>query len=611
MPVDASLCRWPQRLSSNAPSVPRSTGGTGYGSGHDEKGISVQHQINDHGDHPIADGAAPADQGITRRGAIGAAIAAGGTAMLPGSADGQATERSVDVLLIGGGIMSATLAVLLRELEPNWTIEMVERLDKVADESSNGWNNAGTGHSALCELNYTPVNIADGKVEIKKAIEINEQFQVTRQFLSHQVNAGILANPRSFINSTPHMNLVWGDENVAFLRKRHEALGASPLFSGMEFSTDPAQIARWAPLMMEGRDPKMKVAATRSPLGTDCEWGEVTRQYIASLTRRPGFTLSAGHEVRSLERDGAGWRVTARNMKTDDKQVIRARFVFAGAGGGALPILQKSGIPEAADYAGFPVGGSFLVAEKPAITHRHLAKVYGKAATGSPPMSVPHLDTRYLDGKQVLLFGPFATFSTKFLKEGSYFDLPKSVTLDNFRPMIAVGWDDFDLVEYLAGQLIMSQDDRIEALQEYFPGAQGSDWRLWQAGQRVQIIKRDPDKGGVLKLGTEIVASKDGSIAALLGASPGASTAPSIMLDLLKKVFGNRLATPQWQSRIREIVPSYGVALNDHPERLAHHWASTAETLELTVPSPVVHISTTPRPAATRVKVDRSPDLAL
>ncbi len=555
--------------------------------------------------------------GVTRRNLLGSAIVAGGAAALPiAHADAATTERTVDVLLIGGGIMSATLAVLLRELEPTWTIEMVERLDKVADESSNGWNNAGTGHSALCELNYTPVNKADGKVEIAKAVEINEQFQVTRQFLSHQVDTGILANPRSFINSTPHMNLVWGDANVAFLQKRHAALQASPLFSGMEFTTDPKQISQWVPVMMEGRAPGTKLAATRSPLGTDCDWGEVTRQYIASLAKQDNFTLTTGHEVRSLERETIGgkkarWRVTARDMKTDEKQVIKARFVFAGAGGGALPILQKSGIPEADDYAGFPVGGSFLVADKPEITHRHLAKVYGKAAVGSPPMSVPHLDTRFLDGKQALLFGPFATFSTKFLKEGSYFDLPASVTLDNFRPMLAVGWDDFDLVEYLAGQLIMSDSDRMDALREYFPGAKDGDWRLWQAGQRVQIIKRDPEKGGVLRLGTEIVASKDGSIAALLGASPGASTAPSIMLNLLKKVFPNHLATAGWQAKIREIVPTYGVMLNETPDVLAEHWASTADTLQLAIPSPTVGVAASPRPAAMRVKPDRSPDLAL
>ena len=563
------------------------------------------------GDAPAVSGPI-AGGGVTRRNLLGSAIVAGGAAVVPlVQADAATTERSVDVLLIGGGIMSATLAVLLRQLEPSWTIELVERLDKVAEESSNGWNNAGTGHSALCELNYTPVNVADGRVEIAKAVEINEQFQVTRQFLSHQVKAGMLGAPRSFINSTPHMNLVWGDANVAFLRKRWEALGASPLFSGMEFSTDRAQIEKWVPLMMQGRDPAMKLAATRSPLGTDCDWGAVTRQYIAALTKQANFTLTTGHEVRSLERKPGGWRVTARNMKSDDKQIVNARFVFAGAGGGALPILQKSGIPEADDYAGFPVGGSFLVADKPEVTHRHLAKVYGKAAVGSPPMSVPHLDTRYLEGKQALLFGPFATFSTKFLKEGSYFDLPASVTLDNFRPMVAVGWDDFELVEYLAGQLIMSDADRMTALREYFPGAKDGDWRLWQAGQRVQIIKRDPKKGGVLKLGTEIVASKDGSIAALLGASPGASTAPSIMLDLLKKVFPNRLSTAGWQAKIREIVPSYGIKLNEHPELLAAHWASTAETLQLAVASPAVHVADAPRPAAMRVKPDRCPDLAL
>ncbi|MET0241471.1 MAG: malate dehydrogenase (quinone) [Sphingobium sp.] len=548
-----------------------------------------------------------------RRMLMGSAVAVGAAAILPSacSEPDLPAQRKVDVLLIGGGIMSATLGVLLRQLEPDWTIEIVERLDKVADESSNGWNNAGTGHSALCELNYTPM-AADGRVEISKAIEINEQFQVTRQFLSHQVKAGVLHNPRSFINSTPHMNLVWGDENVTFLRRRYEALQASPLFSGMAFSTDPRQIAQWAPVMMEGRDTSMKLAATRSPLGTDCDWGEVTRQYVDALRKQPGVRLTTGHEVRALRRnDQGGWRVTSHNLATDEKQVVDARFVFAGAGGGALPILQKSGIDEAEDYAGFPVGGSFLVTENPAIARRHLAKVYGKAAVGSPPMSVPHLDTRYLDGKQVLLFGPFATFSTKFLKQGSYFDLPKSVTLENFRPMVAVGWDDFDLVEYLAGQLMMSQDDRMDALREYLPGAKDGDWRLWQAGQRVQIIKRDPDKGGVLKLGTEIVASKDGTIAALLGASPGASTAPSIMLDLLKKVFAKNLATPAWQAKLREIVPSYGTALNDDPAALAAEWAATAETLQLAIPSPAVHVAETASPAATRIKVDRHPDLAL
>ena len=555
----------------------------------------------------------PATPGLTRRALLGSAVGAGGATLLPAAARAQeATRAKVDVLLIGGGIMSATLGVLLRQLEPTWTIELVERLPQVAGESSDGWNNAGTGHSALCELNYTPVNVADGRVEIAKAIEINEQWQVTRQFLSHQVRAGVLRDPRAFINSTPHMNLVWGRENVDYLRRRYEALGASPLFSGMEYTSDPRQIAQWVPLMMEGRAAGTPLAATRAALGTDCDWGEVTRQYVAALAAQPGVTLTTGHEVRKLERNAdKSWHVTAERTNGGGRRVIDARFVFAGAGGGALPILQESGIPEADNYAGFPVGGSFLVSENPEVAERHRAKVYGKASVGSPPMSVPHLDTRYFGKKRALLFGPFATFSTKFLKHGSYFDLPASVTLDNFRPMVAVGWDNFELVEYLAGQLMMSDADRMAALREYLPRARDADWKLWQAGQRVQIIKRDPEKGGVLKLGTEVVASRDGSIAALLGASPGASTAPSIMLGLLKQVFPQRLATPAWQAKLREIVPTYGTKLNDAPELLAHQWAATGETLRLAEPPPAVHIATRPRPAATRVKPDRHPDLAL
>ena len=550
---------------------------------------------------------------VTRRGLIGAALASGSASLLPAVARAQErVEHKVDVLMVGAGIMSATLGVLLRQLEPDWTMEVVERLDSVAGESSDGWNNAGTGHSALCELNYTPVNATDGRVEIAKAIEINEQWQITRQFLSHQIRAGVLRDPRAFINSTPHMNLVWGADNVAFLRKRHAALGASPLFSGMEFTTDPRQIAQWVPLMMEGRGNGLPLAATRSPLGTDCDWGEVTRQYIASLRSKPGFTLTNGYEVRKLERNpDKTWRVTAEARDGSGKRIITARFVFAGAGGGALPILQESGIPEADNYAGFPVGGSFLVSEKREVADRHLAKVYGKAAVGSPPMSVPHLDTRYFDKRRALLFGPFATFSTKFLKHGSYFDLPASITLDNFRPMLAVGWDNFELVEYLAGQLIMSDADRMKALREYLPNARDEDWKLWQAGQRVQIIKRDPKKGGMLKLGTEIVASRDGSIAALLGASPGASTAPAIMLNLLKTVFPQRVATPAWQARLQQVVPSYGVALNDNPDLLAQEWERTGEALQLATPAPAVQVAMRPKPAATRVKVDRHPDLAL
>ena len=525
-----------------------------------------------------------------------------------------AETKKVDVLLIGGGIMSSTLGVWLNELEPGLSMEMVERLDGVALESSNGWNNAGTGHSALAELNYTPED-KNGKVEIPTAIEINEAFQISRQFWAWQVKNGVLKDPRSFINSTPHMSFVWGEDNIKFLKKRYEALQASPLFAGMQYSEDPAQIKQWVPLMMEGRDPNQKIAATWSPLGTDVNFGEITRQFAGYLQTKPNFSLKVSSEVEDIARNEDGtWRVSYKNLKDGSETQTDAKFVFIGAGGGALHLLQKSGIPEAKEYAGFPVGGSFLVTENPTIAQQHLAKAYGKASVGAPPMSVPHLDTRVLDGKRVILFGPFATFSTKFLKEGSYFDLLTSTTTHNFWPMTKVGIEQYPLVEYLAGQLMLSDSDRMDALKEYFPNAKAEDWRLWQAGQRVQIIKRDEEKGGVLKLGTEIVASQDGSIAGLLGASPGASTAAPIMLSVLEKVFKDKVATPAWQEKLHQIVPSYGTKLNDDPARVAQEWAYTSEVLQLTPPpaiNPALVPTATPAAPAKPLPSNPAADMAL
>ncbi|WP_392890124.1 malate dehydrogenase (quinone) [Pseudomonas migulae] len=515
-----------------------------------------------------------------------------------------AEAKKVDVLLIGGGIMSATLGVWLNELEPDLSMEMVERLDGVALESSNGWNNAGTGHSALAELNYTPED-ENGKVSIPKAVEINEAFQISRQFWAWQVQQGVLKNPRSFINSTPHMSFVWGDDNIKFLKKRYEALQASPLFAGMQYSEDPAVIKKWVPLMMEGRDPNQKIAATWTPIGTDVNFGEITRQFVAHLQTTPKFDLKLSSEVQDITKnDDGSWRVSYKNLKDGTKTETDAKFVFIGAGGGALHLLQKSGIPEAKEYAGFPVGGSFLVTENPAIAEQHLAKAYGKASVGAPPMSVPHLDTRVLDGKRVILFGPFATFSTKFLKEGSYLDLLTTTTTHNVWPMTKVGIKEYPLVEYLAGQLMLSDEDRLNALKEYFPNAKAEDWRLWQAGQRVQIIKRDEAAGGVLKLGTEIVASADGSIAGLLGASPGASTAAPIMLTVLQKVFKDKVASPAWQEKLHQIVPSYGTQLNGSPEKVAEEWAYTAKVLQLTPPPAIGQAAA---PAAAPAEAPKAP----
>ncbi|EKG41329.1 malate dehydrogenase (quinone) [Pseudomonas syringae] len=526
----------------------------------------------------------------------------------------QAAEtKKVDVLLVGGGIMSATLAVWLNELEPSWSMEMVERLDGVAEESSNGWNNAGTGHSALAELNYTPED-KNGNVDISKAIEINEAFQISRQFWSWQVKTGVLKDPRSFINSTPHMSFVWGDNNIQFLRKRYAALQASPLFSGMQYSEDHEQIKKWVPLMMEGRDPAQKLAVTWSPIGTDVNFGEITRQFVANLKAKQNFNLQLSSEVEDINHNDDGtWRVKYKNLKDGTVTETDTKFLFIGAGGAALHLLQESGIPEAKEYGGFPVGGSWLVTDNQTLAMQHMGKAYGIASTGAPPMSVPHLDTRVLDGKRVILFGPFATFSTKFLKNGSYFDLLTSTTTHNVWPMTRVGIEQYPLIEYLAGQVMMSDDDRFAALQQYFPNAKKEDWRLMQAGQRVQIIKRDEEKGGVLKLGTEIVASKDGSIAGLLGASPGASTAAPIMLGVLEKVFKDKVATPEWQAKLHQIVPSYGTKLNNNPDRVAEEWAYTSEVLQLTPPPPVNKTGNAPTaaPAAQPAKSNPASDMAL
>ncbi|HEI8290622.1 TPA: malate dehydrogenase (quinone) [Citrobacter koseri] len=505
-------------------------------------------------------------------------------------------EQETDVLLIGGGIMSATLGTYLQELEPEWSMTMVERLDGVAQESSNGWNNAGTGHSALMELNYTPKK-ADGSVSIEKAVDINEAFQVSRQFWAHQVQSGVLHEPHSFINTVPHMSFVWGDDNVNFLRARYTALQQSTLFRGMRYSEDHAQIKEWAPLVMEGRDPKQKVAATRTEIGTDVNYGEITRQLVASLQKKPNFALQLNTEVRGFKRNADNsWTVTVADLKNGEAEhAIKAKFVFIGAGGAALKLLQETGIPEAKDYAGFPVGGQFLVSENPDVVNNHLAKVYGQASVGAPPMSVPHIDTRILDGKRVVLFGPFATFSTKFLKNGSLWDLLSSTTTSNFMPMVNVGMDNFDLVKYLISQVMLSDDERFEALKEYYPQAKKEDWRLWQAGQRVQIIKRDEDKGGVLRLGTEVVSDKDGTIAALLGASPGASTAAPIMLHLMEKVFKEKVASPEWQAKLKTIVPSYGTKLNGNIEATEQELQYTSDVLGLKYDKPQV-VDEAPKP---------------
>ncbi|WP_400191448.1 malate:quinone oxidoreductase [Hymenobacter sp. B81] len=499
------------------------------------------------------------------------------------TAEPSAQPAPVDVVLIGAGIMSATLGMMLKELRPELTIAIIERLDVAAAESSDAWNNAGTGHSAFCELNYTPER-PDGSVDISKAIKIAEQFEQSKQFWAYLAEKYQVKELSRFINHIAHMSFVWGPDNVSFLRRRHAALVESPLFRGMSYSEDPAELRRWMPLVMEGRDPQQPVAATCMELGTDVNFGSLTRVMFYLLQEKPGVSFHFHHEVEKLSQKEDGlWRVRARDLTTNAVHKVAARFVFIGAGGGSLPLLIKSGIPEGQGFGGFPVSGQWLKCVNPAVIERHHAKVYGKAAVGSPPMSVPHLDTRVINGRQELLFGPYAGFSTKFLKKGSFLDLPLSIKLGNMRPMIIAGLKNIPLTRYLINQVRQTPDDRLAALREYLPEARAEDWQLEIAGQRVQVIKKDKEEGGVLEFGTEVVAAADGSIAALLGASPGASTAVSIMVGLIQRCFP-QTAAPECQARFREMIPSYGQSLHQNPALLEQVRTHTNAVLGLTPP---------------------------
>ncbi len=478
--------------------------------------------------------------------------------------------------------MSATLATLLHELEPEARIEIIERLDTTANESSFAWNNAGTGHAGLCELNYTP-EASDGSIDTTKAIHINTMFEESKQFWSYLVEHGNLGDPARFVSPVPHMSFVRGEKDVRFLRARHEALQSHPCFEAMKYSEDPSEIAQWAPLLLDGRNGNEAIAATRVEAGTDVDFGALTRQLIARLESHPDEQIRTctGQAITDLERNDDGtWKLKVE-VNDGSRREINARFVFLGAGGASLHLLQKSEIPEARGFGGFPVSGQWLRCDKPEVVSRHNAKVYSKAPIGAPPMSVPHLDTRNVDGKPSLLFGPFAGFTTKFLKTGSIFDLAKSVRSSNLSPMMAVARDNFSLMKYLIEQVRLSHEERVEELREFYPEAKTDDWRLEVAGQRVQIIKKDPEKGGVLQFGTEMVTASDGSLAALLGASPGASTATSIMLNLIERCFPQKYASQEWKERLAEMIPARAKALAEDAELLRANRRHSHQVLKL------------------------------
>lgn len=487
-------------------------------------------------------------------------------------------QEHTDVILIGAGMMSATLGSLLNELAPDWNVKLFEKLTMSGEESSNEWNNAGTGHSALCELNYTPEQ-KDGSVDIKKAVSINEQFQVSKQYWTHLVKNEVLKNPKNFIMPIPHMSFVEGKDNVSFLKKRHEALSAHPLFQGMEYSEDIDKLSKWIPLMTKDRKVEEPIAATKTDDGTDVNFGSLTRELLDYLEDR-NVEMNYSSVVKGIkQRDDDLWEVKVHHLIGNTTKTYISKFVFIGAGGGSLPLLQKTGIPESKKVGGFPVGGLFLVCNNPEVIDEHNAKVYGKAKVGAPPMSVPHLDTRFIGNERTLLFGPFAGFSPKFLKTGSNMDLIGSVKPNNVFTMLAAGAKEMGLTKYLIEQLMLSNEERMDELRDFIPDAKDEDWHIVVAGQRVQVIK-DTDAGkGTLQFGTEVVTSSDGTIAALLGASPGASTAVHVMLGILKDCFPEQ--HEEWVPKIKEMVPSYGLKLSDHPDLFKEIHAETVDTLQL------------------------------
>lgn len=487
-------------------------------------------------------------------------------------------SESVDVLLVGGGIVSGTLAAMIQRVHPEWTLHTYERLDAVALESSNGWNNAGTGHAALCELNYTP-EAADGSVNISKALKIHADFMTTKTFWGSLVREGLLGEPSTFINNTPHMSFVKGAANQRFLRERHRLMSEHPFFAQMEHSEDYAQIEKWSPLLIEGRPAGEQIAATYAAKGTDVDFGAVTRQLFEGYVSKGGV-LELQHEVTDIDRNAdKTWNVTVKNLRDGETKVVRTKLLLVGAGGYTLKLLRKAGVPEVKGYGLFPVSGTFLSTENPTITAKHNTKVYGKAAEGAPPMSMPHLDARIIDGQHTALFGPFAGLIPKFLKEGSVLDLFASLRVDNVLPIATAGLDNLGLTKVLAQDLMANQAKRIEALRDFAPTAVDEDWKLFVAGQRAQIIKPSSGTKGTLQFGTEVVTSAEGTISGVLGASPGASTAVPIAIDILKGAFTGDWA--HWQQELSAILPTLGTDMMANPQAALELEAEADRTLNL------------------------------
>lgn len=492
----------------------------------------------------------------------------------------MANSQPKDVILIGAGVLSTTFGSMLKELEPNWNIKLYERMDRPALESSNERHNAGTGHAALCELNYT-VEQPDGSIDIEKAKEINEEFEISKQFWGHLVKSGSIDNPREFINPLPHISFVRGVNNQKFLKKRYEAMKDFPMFDNIEYTEDIETLRKWVPLMMEGRVDDGKMAASKIDEGTDVNFGELTRKMTKNIEAHPNAEVHFNHEVLDFNRlkDGK-WEVKIRNRATGQVQTQVTDYVFIGAGGAAIPLLQKTGIPESKHLGGFPITGQFLACTNPQVIEQHDAKVYGKEPPGTPPMTVPHLDARYIDGQRTLLFGPFANVGPKFLKNGSNLDLFKSIKPHNITTMLAAAVKNLPLLKYSFDQIIMTKEGCMNHLRTFYPEARDEDWELYTAGKRVQVIKDTKEHGkGFIQFGTEVVNSQDHTVIALLGESPGASTSVSVALEVLERNFLEY--ADDWKPKVKEMIPSYGESLITDVDLMRKTRRQTSKDLEL------------------------------
>ena len=473
----------------------------------------------------------------------------------PARAD--ATSRLIeapDVVLIGSGIMSSTLAVMLKQLDPRLRIQMFEVTSELAREASDGWNNAGTGHAGICEISYTPERDQHGAVPITRALKIFEQFEHSKQFWGALAAAGVVGAPADFIHAVPHICFVNRADDVDFLQTRHAAMIKHHFFRGMELTNDPAVIHDWAPLVMEGRAPG-SVAATVGA-GTEVDYGLLARRLCCWLTRQEDCGIAAGWKVTGLARGSGKWRVEVQCNATSEKRRLETRFVFVGAGGGSLPLLQSTGLAEVAGLAGFPIGGQWLVSDEPSICARHDAKVYGAPPPSSPSLGAGHFDVRRLNGRRQLFFGPFASWTPRFLKHtGRLSDLPLSIRAGNVCALLRTAIRNQSLVRYLVAQGLQTKRDRMEALREYYPNAQPEHWRVVEAGIRVQAIKKE-DRGA-LYFGTEVFSSAERSLAALLGASPGASVSVNVAFETIQTCLPHLLVGAEGLKRMRQMIPTF------------------------------------------------------